>query len=69
MTLSEAYRQQQSRRPNLDYPYLSIPDIEEKNIGKEKEESKHYGDLLYVMSPEEFGEYASSQISLLNEIM
>lgn len=32
LTLSQAYRQAQAARPKLDYPYLSLPDIDENTI-------------------------------------
>lgn len=40
MTLSEGYRQAHDAikaRPNLDYPYLSLPDIDEDTIEYDRE--------------------------------
>lgn len=42
MTLSQGYRQQQAiRKPCLDYPYLSLPDIEEEEVLKEQDNEIH----------------------------
>ena len=35
MTLSQGYRQALNAMPHLDYPYLSIPDVDEDNIDYE----------------------------------
>ena len=32
MTLNEGYKHAQKAKPKLDYPYLGIPDIEEKDV-------------------------------------
>ena len=38
MTLNQGFRQMQKSKPNLDYPYLGIPDVEEKTINYDTEE-------------------------------
>lgn len=35
MTLSEGYRHVHNAKPHLDYPYLSLPDIDEDDLLEE----------------------------------
>ena len=40
MTLSQGYRLVLSAKPHLDYPYLSIPDMDEDDISYEYKDIK-----------------------------
>ena len=40
MTISQGYRQAYYAMPHLDYPYLSLPDIDEDDIDYELKEAR-----------------------------
>lgn len=40
MTLSQGYRQALNAIPHLDYPYLSLPDVDEDDINYESKDTR-----------------------------